>query len=181
MNPYRAFGARGYERGAAMRLYVRARHLRVDLGRWVSKDSGTIDAAVADPYSYVLNRPTVEADPRGLGPAESRCPSAVPNDDPKSPPPGMEEKCTKCGGKLVYVTCYDDGSCQNLRNGKKNSNLAAVYCRDDQWLVTPSGKMCHPNEACNDYDKGRMDKPVFNDPSDVCIWGSERHAGLAYR
>jgi hypothetical protein len=38
VNPYRAFGAWGYERDAASRLYVRARHLRVDLGRWVSRD-----------------------------------------------------------------------------------------------------------------------------------------------
>jgi hypothetical protein len=64
VNPYRAFGQWGYERDAASRLYVRARHLRVDLGRWVSRDP--IRAGTSS--SHMVRHALMHA--AGLTPAE---------------------------------------------------------------------------------------------------------------
>jgi RHS repeat-associated protein len=63
--PYRAFGAWGYERDAASRLYVRARHLRVDLGRWVSRDPARCGGGVLERYAFVANSPGRWIDPDG--------------------------------------------------------------------------------------------------------------------
>jgi RHS repeat-associated protein len=65
VNPYRAFGAWGYERDAASRLYVRARHLRVDLGRWVSRDPIGFYGGDWNLYGYAENEPSTGADPTG--------------------------------------------------------------------------------------------------------------------
>jgi RHS repeat-associated protein len=61
VNPYRAFGQFGYERDAASRLYVRARHLRPDQGRWLSRDPVETEPR----YLYVANQPTAKTDPSG--------------------------------------------------------------------------------------------------------------------
>lgn len=66
VNPYGAFGQFGYERDAASRLYVRARHLRVDLGRWVSRDPIGFAGGDANVYGYVRQRPIEAIDPSGL-------------------------------------------------------------------------------------------------------------------
>jgi RHS repeat-associated protein len=74
VNPYRAFGAWGYERDAATRLYVRARHLRVDLGRWVSRDPIGFGGGDPNMLRYVGNRLPIAADPAGLwGPFVHKC------------------------------------------------------------------------------------------------------------
>ena len=64
-NSFRAFGAWGYYRDAASRLYVRARHLRVDLGRWVSRDALLPDLGGVQ-YGYAGNNPAMRIDPTGL-------------------------------------------------------------------------------------------------------------------
>ena len=55
----RGFGQLGYWRGTASREYVRARHLRVELGRWLSMDpmvmhgSSRHEYAGAGPFDYI--------------------------------------------------------------------------------------------------------------------------------
>ena len=68
VNPFRAFGAWGYYWDNASRLYVRARDLRVDLGRWVSRDPIGFEVEDANRYGYVGNQPLGLADPSGQKP-----------------------------------------------------------------------------------------------------------------
>jgi|GEM_PF-2566949 len=57
-----AFGDWGYTwDGKPGRYYVQHRHLRADLGRWMSEDP----VETEPPYAYVANRPTWAADPSG--------------------------------------------------------------------------------------------------------------------
>jgi len=57
-----AFGDWGYTwDGKPGRYYVQQRHLRADLGRWMSTDP----VETEPPYAYVGNRPTWAADPSG--------------------------------------------------------------------------------------------------------------------
>jgi RHS repeat-associated protein len=64
VNPYKSFGQWGYYKDAANRQYVRARHLRNDLGRWVSRDP-ILDVGYSQ-YPCVHNRPLFFVDPSGL-------------------------------------------------------------------------------------------------------------------
>src|SRR5262249_18229505 len=67
-NPHQYGGQWGYyseESPASSRLYVRMRHLRVDQGRWGSRDPlVTVDDW--NLYRYVWNSPTGFADPAGF-------------------------------------------------------------------------------------------------------------------
>jgi len=57
-----AFGDWGYTwDGKPGRYYVQQRHLRADLGRWMSVDP----VETEPPYAYVANRPTWAVDPSG--------------------------------------------------------------------------------------------------------------------
>jgi RHS repeat-associated protein len=58
----RGFGQWGYWRDTATREYVRARHLGVDLGRWVSRDP----IQGGPPFAYALCSPAKLVDPTGL-------------------------------------------------------------------------------------------------------------------
>jgi RHS repeat-associated protein len=64
-NPHRYGGQMGYYRDTATRLYVRARHLSVPHGRWMSLDPlGGVGGDV-NPYCYAFNDPLAYADPSG--------------------------------------------------------------------------------------------------------------------
>ena len=65
VNSLRFGGEVGYWRDEAERLYVRARHLRTDLGRWMSRDP-LVDKGGINPYGFVRNRSTILYDPLGL-------------------------------------------------------------------------------------------------------------------
>ena len=64
VNPLRFVGQVGYWRDIASRLYVRTRHLRTDLGRWMSRDPIGFEGDW-NLYRYVGNRPGVFIDPLG--------------------------------------------------------------------------------------------------------------------
>jgi RHS repeat-associated protein len=64
-NPHRYCGRLGYYRDNASRQYVRARHLRVDTGRWMSCDPAGFGGGDWNLYRYVGNRPLMRADPSG--------------------------------------------------------------------------------------------------------------------
>jgi RHS repeat-associated protein len=62
---YRYGGAWGYYRDTASRLYVRARVLRTDLGRWISRDPIGFRGGDFNLYLYVKNGPVKLMDPTG--------------------------------------------------------------------------------------------------------------------
>ena len=69
-NPFRFGGEVGYYRDDAERVYVRARHLDVSDGRWLSRDPIGFDGGTWNLYKYVGNSPSNTTDPSGLqGPA----------------------------------------------------------------------------------------------------------------
>jgi RHS repeat-associated protein len=70
-NPFRYVGQLGYYRDSASKLYVRARNLAVDAGRWMSRDPLGLAALDRNLYAYVVNNPLRFADPTGeLVPSE---------------------------------------------------------------------------------------------------------------
>ena len=72
VNPYRFVAQYGYYRDAASRLYVRARHLDIDKGRWTSRDPLGFDAGDWNLYRCVDNNPVIWTDSSGnfLGPID---------------------------------------------------------------------------------------------------------------
>ncbi|HEV2474361.1 MAG TPA: RHS repeat-associated core domain-containing protein, partial [Chthonomonadales bacterium] len=64
-NAMRYVGALGYYRDIVNRIYVRARHLRADLGRWISRDPARATQSRSNRYWYVSNRPVRAFDPTG--------------------------------------------------------------------------------------------------------------------
>ena len=69
----RGFGQWGYWRDTATREYVRARHLRVDMGRWVARDPLGFQGGDWDLYRYAAGAPCVRPDPSGLESCPARC------------------------------------------------------------------------------------------------------------
>ena len=65
-NPLRFGGEVGYYRDEDERLYVRARHLDVGAGRWLSRDPIGFESGDSNFYRYVGNQPVTDVDPSGL-------------------------------------------------------------------------------------------------------------------
>jgi RHS repeat-associated protein len=65
-NPYRYCGVLGYYRDNSARQYVRARHLRVDSGRWMNCDPYGFADLDVNLYRYIANRPLAGGDPSGM-------------------------------------------------------------------------------------------------------------------
>ena len=63
---YRYGGMWGYYRDISTRLYVEARHLRTDLGRWMSRDPIGFYGGDWNLYRYAGNDPVQRVDPDGL-------------------------------------------------------------------------------------------------------------------
>lgn len=62
--PFQYIGALGYYRDSTGRTYVRARMLRTDLGRWMTRDAlWPLEAT----YQYARSSPVVWTDPSGQG------------------------------------------------------------------------------------------------------------------
>ena len=70
-NPWGFGGLVGYLRDLGNLLYVRARHLRVDLGRWLTKDPLW---PIMDAYDCLESNPTSTLDPSGLFPQSKNFP-----------------------------------------------------------------------------------------------------------
>ncbi len=65
VNPLRFGGRVGYWRDEAERLDVRVRHLRTDMGRWMSRDPMGFMGGDWNLYGYVGNIPMINLDPSG--------------------------------------------------------------------------------------------------------------------
>ncbi len=61
--PFRFVGSLGYYQDTAKRTYVRARHYRQDLGRWLTVDPLWPEE---EPYTYSRAAPTFATDPTGM-------------------------------------------------------------------------------------------------------------------
>src|SRR5947209_3966803 len=61
--PFRFVGTAGYYRDSASRAYVRARHLDLARGRWLTRDP---IGGLAPPYSYARDDPATLRDASGL-------------------------------------------------------------------------------------------------------------------
>ena len=98
-NPNRYCGVLGYQRDSATRHYVRARHLGVTAGRWLSRDPGGPDG-----YLYAANNPLAFEDPDGLRLRRKHGGSAaqiIPIPDRFQP--GVENRCQFAQGVLRGV------------------------------------------------------------------------------
>ncbi len=98
LNPLRFGGQVGYYRDIASRLYVRARHLRSGLGRWMNRDTML---SGYDLYTYADANPVIQTDPTGLLSVTGR----ITCDDPK------ELICTNTWCDQVEYVKYANVSC----------------------------------------------------------------------
>jgi RHS repeat-associated protein len=119
VSSYRYGGAWGYYRDTASRLYVRARHLRTDLGRWVSRDPIGFDSSESrySLYRFAENRPTGIIDPTGLASCIS------------SPTGGCKEP-----SDFKYKTCAqmrDAGKAGSTECNKSTGCMYTKVCVDD--------------------------------------------------
>ena len=64
--PLQFVGTAGYYRDSSGRIYVRARHLRTDLARWMTQDPIWFWGGDYNLYRYAENSPTDMTDPAGL-------------------------------------------------------------------------------------------------------------------
>jgi|GEM_PF-687004 len=65
INPYRYVGQYGYYREAVSKLYVMARYMDGNDGRWISRDPIGFDGGDWNFYRYTSNNPTTLEDPTG--------------------------------------------------------------------------------------------------------------------
>jgi RHS repeat-associated protein len=92
-NPYAYKGILGYYQDYLDRIYVRARYLQPDLGRWLSRDPDPDAFASGDLYRYVRQNPVTHDDPSGL--------RLLP-----CPPPGFAPSLF-CPGSWFRPPCID--------------------------------------------------------------------------
>lgn len=76
VNPFRYQGQYGLFRDVPSRVYVRARHLDVVNGRWISRDPIGLRGGDTNYFRYVINRPLVWSDPTGLTFTNAQCRAA---------------------------------------------------------------------------------------------------------
>jgi RHS repeat-associated protein len=107
VNSYKAFGQWGYYKDAANRQYVRARHLRNDLGRWVSLDP---IVSCSQPYAYVDSSPIIREDPSGLAWTLSNLTATCDNPTAKDYP--IRDLCGNAWTERRFcLTCNVDVDC----------------------------------------------------------------------
>jgi RHS repeat-associated protein len=87
--PFTFLGVLGYFKDFLNMLYVRARHLRVDLTQWVTADPLW---PLAPSYGYADADPATETDPTGLLP-------------PCGNPPGRPPRCTPSWRRYISSYC----------------------------------------------------------------------------
>ena len=87
-------GTLGYIKDSASNMYVRARYLLNNLGRWLTKDP----LWPSEPgYVYAGAAPAMGADPSGAKPISSVC--------PPPPMPSAKPSCTPAWNQFVYAYC----------------------------------------------------------------------------
>ncbi|MCW5939170.1 MAG: hypothetical protein KF884_03460 [Fimbriimonadaceae bacterium] len=151
--PFQFVGTLGYYRDSSRRTYVRARHYRQDLGRWLTVDP--LWPALGA-YEYCLSAPSQGVDPSGFyesgGAEESGGPVLFPPDDL------IFKYGRYCGKENWHNDCDDgvprpkpldciDSACQAHDDCLKDA--ASKYGSAGYW--THDGKRCH----CSLYGRRR--------------------------
>ncbi len=180
-NAYRYAGEYGYYRDSAAVEYVRARHLNVLQGRWMSADPLRFEAGDYNLYRYVGNEPVAGVDPSGLecvcGCHGKRCQCKA----PPHQPPGF--KCKT--GKACYITCFSDHRiAYGHRYGcpkRGEVGVCATYCPkygspscppgDPLSIRTHSGGLFHRCKIC-DCGSFRHNEPTERPDCWIDVWGS---------
>jgi RHS repeat-associated protein len=136
-------GALGYFTDTTNRVYIRARHYRPDLGRWVTRDPMAPGEDEASPYEYAGGTPFVAVDPSGLAPRVTKCTGGTENairlgcDCLSSL--GAEilarvNACVRSHTRVYHTPCPDMTAAQmSCLAGFCADHCGAVYCvrRDD--------------------------------------------------
>jgi RHS repeat-associated protein len=128
-NPYKSFGQWGYFTESPSRQYVQARHLRVDLGRWLSKDPLAGEIVALSQYLYACNSPLSLFDPNGM-----KC--AYPNDHSKERNWTLAESGNDVGDARKYARagchcascCFHDLTSKNEKSVRDalNNSIAKI-------------------------------------------------------
>jgi RHS repeat-associated protein len=130
-------GILGYFQGILNMFYVRARYLRADLTRWITRDSLWPNEL---PYSYAYSTPSLYSDPFGLGLG----------------------KCERCAAQLDVILgmsqmhdcchCYVHCLACCVLNHEFDAGCAREAQAIDNWLSTTlQGKNGGMNEYRNKY------------------------------
>jgi len=144
MTALQFIGALGYFTDATNRIYIRARHYRPDLGRWVTVDP--IGFAGGDTLlcRYVLGSPSAMVDPSGHTPFTCRCyplhladAFPLPSGNDRSD----QRKCYKracqnfCNAVHDAVRFADeDGGCNGIAQcSRTNPRFAVCDASSDYW------------------------------------------------
>ncbi len=138
VTPLTWLGTLGYYLDQVSKLfYVRARHLRADLARWLTADPLW---PVEQPYHYVSNSPALLRDPFGLAPGGPK-PAPIPCPNCPCPPPAPDQvgttvccgtgagQCAICiywpagtNSRVVQCTAvHETTHCQQLTSGSCNA------------------------------------------------------------
>jgi RHS repeat-associated protein len=105
--PLQYVGGLGYYTATTNRVYVRARWLRPDLGRWMTEDPIGFEGGDWNLYGYVGNGPTDRGDPAGL----QACPKPCPPPEPIVVRPPVVGSCdpwagvAKCVCRAIFRGC----------------------------------------------------------------------------
>jgi RHS repeat-associated protein len=147
-SPWGYIGLLGYFKDVLNRLYVRARYLRNDLARWLTKDP----LWPSEPaYEYVRNLPILDIDPLGLSStAVANCYSA----------------CTGCfacivlGSLLCGYRCTDCFACLRPSKPTKPVGIPPIY-----------GNYCGPQSGPWGYGwkPGEIHPPAHDELDSCCM------------
>ena len=175
-NPLRFGGEVGYYRDEAERVYVRARHLDVSDGRWLSRDPIGFGGGDWNLYRYVGNDPTVLVDPSGESPImiKKRLPGQICSD----------ATLKKLSSAITNSCKTEKTACNNsYRKGYKTAAEKCNYLRRGYVSI----RSCYQARIRRDHtcfvrpDKGhRIAQQDTKKGMDKCYNESARCAGTGF-
>jgi len=139
--PFGFVGTLGYYRDLATRLYVRARYLRPDQGRWQTVDPHWPDESA---YGYVGSLPNIYSDPTGEGGWDSQA-----CQDAKDNALGKLKKCfsakdSEVLAKVMMCIAFGESKCHGGGAGEAPNGTARGLYQLGCWQYN----------ACIDADSG---------------------------
>ena len=160
-NPLRFGGEVGYYQDDDERLYVRARHLDVGAGRWLSRDPIGFEGGDWNLYRYVGNSPLDHIDPNGLQSTPTPQPLPTPPPSPRSSTQTTQSGSISRPGedwRLFYIFAFSGKDPQyvvRMTGGNRSTPSAAQAARNG---IIPNGEKIQLNpveHVLNEKVKGR--------------------------